>query len=145
MKSTSSNMFQVWLKMHQKDWIVATFCEYIEYEKSRAIYSTILIFIFLQDKNQTEIQSVKKESEQSQKLFLQRLFPEVKAPKVTKSHSDWLEDFASQVNKYKDVNKQLKEASPVKAEVDQEQINKLEGQVQHYQSVLNATVSFETN
>ena len=100
-------------------------------------------FIFLQDKNQTENQSVKKESEQSQKQFLQRLFPEVKAPKVSKSHSDWLEDFACQVNKYKDVNKQLKEASPVKAEVDQEQINKLEGQVQHYQSVLNATVSVE--
>jgi len=97
------------------------------------------------DKNQTEIQSVKKESEQSQKQFLQRLFPEVKAPKVSKSHSDWLEDFACQVNKYKDVNKQLKEASPVKAEVDQEQINKLEGQVQHYQSVLNATENLLRN
>ena len=110
--------------------------------KCNLLYHFNFIF-FLQDKNQTEIQSVKKESEQSQKQFLQRLFPEVKAPKVSKSHSDWLEDFACQVNKYKDVNKQLKEASPVKAEVDQEQINKLEGQVQHYQSVLNATVSVE--
>lgn len=86
------------------------------------------------DKNQQEVQLVKTESEQNQKLFLQRLFPDIKAPKANQSHQDWLEVFADEVNKCKNVNKQQPKPS-----VDNEQLQKLEGQVKHYKSVLAET------
>jgi len=99
--------------------------------------------------NKKELQSVLKEAEQeaeqSQKLFLQRLFPEIKASEAIKGHNEWLDQFAFEVNKFKEESKQTadkckqqEEKPPVPA-VDDEQLQKLEGQVKHYKSVLAET------
>ena len=79
-----------------------------------------------------------RDAEQSQKLFLQRLFPDLKDIKA-KSHKDWLEELASKVVKSrKDLmeSKQNQAAQP-----SSEEVQKLEGQVKHYKSVLDETVS----
>lgn len=72
-------------------------------------------------------QVVLHEAEQSQKLFLQRLFPEVTAKVVkAKKHNDWLEEFATHLSASK---------------TEEDQLNKLEGQISHYKTVLAETVS----
>ena len=52
---------------------------------------------FLQDTKVLE--AALRDAEVSQKDFLQRLFPSVKATEEEK-HCDWLEDFASKANKW---------------------------------------------
>ena len=88
-----------------------------------------------------------RDAEQSQKLFLQRLFPSFKSPafKKNQKHNEWLEEFASEANKW--IDEALAEAQSSQVEVgaetavDGEKITKLEGQVKHYKSVLAETVS----
>ena len=111
-----------------------------------------LCFSHFQD-NKQELQSVLKEAEQSQKLFLQRLFPEIKASEAIKGHNEWLDQFAFEVNKFKEESKQTadkckqeeEEEKPSVPAVDDEQLQKLEGQVKHYKSVLAETVSKQKN
>merc|ERR1711860_110338 len=93
--------------------------------------------------------SVLRDAEQSQKLFLQRLFPdELKDISTKVSHKDWLEELALKVEHSKvvasrnQVAKELKEQQ--KEEIkgsSEEDLQKLEGQVKHYKSVLDETVS----
>ena len=45
------------------------------------------------------LEAALRDAEVSQKDFLQRLFPSVKATEEEK-HCDWLEDFASKANKW---------------------------------------------
>ena len=79
-----------------------------------------------------------RDAEQSQKLFLQRLFPDLKDIKA-KSHKDWLEELASKVVKSR---KDLESTKQNQAEQpSSEEVQKLEGQVKHYKSVLDETVS----
>jgi hypothetical protein len=54
-------------------------------------------YYFLQDTKVLE--AALRDAEVSQKDFLQRLFPSVKATEEEK-HCDWLEDFASKANKW---------------------------------------------
>ena len=54
-------------------------------------------YYFLQDTKVLE--AALRDAEVSQKDFLQRLFPSVKATEGEK-HCDWLEDFASKANKW---------------------------------------------
>ena len=93
--------------------------------------------------------SVLRDAEQSQKLFLQRLFPvEMKDISTKVSHKDWLEELALKVEHSKvvasrnQVAKELQEQQ--KEEIkgsSEEDLQKLEGQVKHYKSVLDETVS----
>lgn len=82
------------------------------------------MFVFQDSAKQNE---VLRDAELSQKAFLQRLFPDV-AEKVVKAkkHDDWLEEFASCLSK---------------TPASEDQLQKLEGQINHYKSVLAETVS----
>ena len=93
-----------------------------------------------------------RDAEQSQKLLLQRLFPKVKAAAIKKvqKHNDWLEEFAGLTNQWlaEELAQKLAQNAPKKADKSQskpqeneEQLQKLEGQVKHYKSVLAETVS----
>jgi len=100
----------------------------------------------LQD-NEDVKASVLRDAEQSQKLFLQRLFPvEMKDISTKVSHKDWLEELALKVEHSKvvasrnQVAKELQEQQ--KEEIkgsSEEDLQKLEGQVKHYKSVLDET------
>jgi len=91
--------------------------------------------------------SVLRDAEQSQKLFLQRLFPvEMKDISTKSSHKDWLEELALKVEhskvvaSRKQVAKELQEQQ--KEEIkgsSEDDLQKLEGQVKHYKSVLDET------
>ena len=92
------------------------------------------------------METVLKESEESQKQFLQRLFPDIQA--TNKSHGEWLNEFEKEVSKFKESKQEEKPVAPVVVAaapaavvVDDEQLKKLEGQVNHYKSVLAETVS----
>jgi len=81
------------------------------------------------------------DAEVSQKDFLQRLFPSVKATEEEK-HCDWLEDFASKANKW--IEEQATAAAAAsKAAIatseEEDKLQKLEGQVEHYKVVLAET------
>jgi len=81
------------------------------------------------------------DAEVSQKDFLQRLFPSVKATEEEK-HCDWLEDFASKANKW--IEEQATAAATAsKAAIatseEEDKLQKLEGQVEHYKVVLAET------
>ena len=100
---------------------------------------------YLQEQKQ-ELESVLKESEESQKQFLQRLFPDIQA--TNKSHGEWLNEFETEVIKFKESKQEIPapvvvEAPAAVAVVDDEQLKKLEGQVNHYKSVLAETVSVD--
>ena len=100
---------------------------------------------YLQEQKQ-ELESVLKESEESQKQFLQRLFPDIQA--TNKSHGEWLNEFETEVIKFKESKQEIPapvvvEAPAAVAVVDDEQLKKLEGQVNHYKSVLDETVSVD--
>jgi len=89
-----------------------------------------------------ELESVLKESEESQKQFLQRLFPDIQA--TNKSHGEWLNEFETEVIKFKESKQEIPapvvvEAPAAVAVVDDEELKKLEGQVTHYKSVLAET------
>ena len=93
--------------------------------------------------------SVLRDAEQSQKLFLQRLFPdELKDISTKVSHKDWLEELALKVEHSKvvasrnQVAKELQEQQKEEIKGSSEELEKLEGQVKHYKSVLDETVSF---
>ena len=102
---------------------------------------------YLQEQKQ-ELESVLKESEESQKQFLQRLFPDIQA--TNKSHGEWLNEFETEVIKFKESKQEVpapvvvEAPAPVAPVVDDEQLKKLEGQVNHYKSVLAETVSDDT-
>ena len=85
MKSTSSNKFQVWLKMHQKDWIVATFCEYIKYEKSSAIYSTTLISFFYRIKIKLRFNLSKRSQSNPRSNFCNGCSLKLRLPKLARA------------------------------------------------------------
>ena len=116
---------------------------------------------YLQEQKQ-ELESVLKESEESQKQFLQRLFPDIQAA-TNNSHGEWLNQFEQEVIKFKETKQEI--PTPVEkiveiekivekivevpapaatAVVDDEELKKLEGQVTHYKSVLAETVSDDT-
>merc|ERR1711956_106384 len=81
------------------------------------------------------------DAEVSQKDFLQRLFPSVKATEEEK-HCDWLEDFASKANKW--IEEQATAAATAsKAAIatseEEDKLQNLEGQVEHYKVVLAET------
>lgn len=76
--------------------------------------------------------------EQSEKLFLQRLFPSVKtAAFKAQKHNEWLEEFAKEAT-----TATTKPAK--KANNEGDKLQKLEGQVKHYKAVLAETVSFHS-
>ena len=87
------------------------------------------------------------DSEASQKDFLQRLFPTV-ASQAKEKHSDWLEAFAVEVNKWKDDTASKASALATEAankaseSASEDKLQKLEGQVEHYKAVLAETVSW---
>lgn len=87
--------------------------------------------------------SVLRDAEQSQKLFLQRLFPVEMKDIKAKSHQDWLEELALKVEHSKVVASRTEVAKELKQKQDdsKEDLQKLEGQVKHYKSVLDETVS----
>merc|ERR1712156_1386560 len=86
------------------------------------------------------------DSEASQKDFLQRLFPTV-ASQAKEKHSDWLEAFAVEVNKWKDDTASKASALATEAtnkaseSASEDKLQKLEGQVEHYKAVLAETES----
>ena len=88
------------------------------------------------------------DSEASQKDFLQRLFPNVTASQAKEKHSDWLESFAVEVNKWKDDTASKASALATEAankasdSASEDKLQKLEGQVEHYKAVLAETVSW---
>jgi len=96
--------------------------------------------------NDTKVlEAALRDAEVSQKDFLQRLFPSVKATEEEK-HSDWLEDFSSQANKW--IEEQATAAATAsKAAIgtseedskSEDKLQKLEGQVEHYKVVLAET------
>ena len=99
-------------------------------------------YYFLQDTKVLE--AALGDAEVSQKDFLQRLFPSVKATEGEK-HCDWLEDFASKANKW--IEEQATAAATAsKAAIatseEEDKLQKLEGQVEHYKVVLAETVSY---
>merc|ERR1711935_154699 len=99
------------------------------------------------------------DAEASQKDFLQRLFPSVTASEAKEKHSDWLEAFAEEVNKWKDdtaskasalATEAATEASKASAlateaateasnSASEDKLQKLDGQVEHYKAVLAET------
>jgi len=87
------------------------------------------------------------DSEASQKDFLQRLFPNVTASQAKEKHSDWLEAFAVEVNKWKDDTASKASALATEAankasdSASEDKLQKLEGQVEHYKAVLAETES----
>jgi len=89
--------------------------------------------------------SVLRDAEQAQKLFLQRLFPvEMKDITMTakSSHKDWLEELASKVEHSKVLASRkevAKELQQKEIKGSSEELEKLEGQVKHYKSVLDET------
>merc|ERR1719362_1145609 len=90
--------------------------------------------------NDTKVlEAALRDAEVSQKDFLQRLFPSVKATEGEK-HCDWLEDFASKANKW--IEEQAT-ATASKAAIatseEEDKLQKLEGQVEHYKVVLAET------
>merc|ERR1712051_939302 len=92
--------------------------------------------------NDTKVlEAALRDAEVSQKDFLQRLFPSVKATEGEK-HCDWLEDFASKANKC--IEEQATAAATAsKAAIatsdEEDKLQKLEGQVEHYKVVLAET------
>lgn len=87
------------------------------------------------------LEAALRDAEVSQKDFLQRLFPSVKATEGEK-HCDWLEDFASKANKW--IEEQATAAATAsKAAIatseEEDKLQKLEGQVEHYKVVLAET------
>jgi len=87
--------------------------------------------------------SVLRDAEQAQKLFLQRLFPvEMKDITAKSSHKDWLEELASKVEHSKVLASRkevAKELQQKEIKGSSEELEKLEGQVKHYKSVLDET------
>merc|ERR1712029_737018 len=89
--------------------------------------------------------SVLRDAEQAQKLFLQRLFPvEMKDITMTakSSHKDWLEEMGSKVEHSKVLASRkevAKELQQKEIKGSSEELEKLEGQVKHYKSVLDET------
>jgi len=85
------------------------------------------------------------DAEASQKDFLQRLFPSVSASEAKEKHSDWLEAFAIEVNKWKDDTASKASALATQAATEasnaasEDKLQKLEGQVDHYKAVLAET------
>jgi len=87
------------------------------------------------------LEAALRDAEVSQKDFLQRLFPSVKATEEEK-HCDWLEDFASKANKW--IEEQANAAATaskaaIAASEEEDKLQKLEGQVEHYKVVLAET------
>merc|ERR1712172_323095 len=87
------------------------------------------------------LEAALRDAEVSQKDFLQRLFPSVKATEEEK-HCDWLEDFASKANKWIE-EQAIAAATASKAAIatseEEDKLQKLEGQVEHYKVVLAET------
>ena len=112
-----------------------------------SLFVSDLVFLF-QD-NEDVKASVLRDAEQAQKLFLQRLFPvEMKDITMTakSSHKDWLEELASKVEHSKVLASRkevAKELQQKEIKGSSEELEKLEGQVKHYKSVLDETVSFK--
>jgi len=85
------------------------------------------------------------DAEASQKDFLQRLFPSVTASEAKEKHSDWLEAFAVEVNKWKDDTASKASALATEAATEasnsasEDKLQKLDGQVEHYKAVLAET------
>jgi len=79
-----------------------------------------------------EIEAALRDSEQSQKVFLQRLFPDLKTSIKAKKHNEWLEEFATQA-------KAVALVANKKSVEDEGKLQKLDGQVKHYKSVLAET------
>ena len=109
-----------------------------------SLFVSDLVFLF-QD-NEDVKASVLRDAEQAQKLFLQRLFPvEMKDITAKSSHKDWLEELASKVEHSKVLASRkevAKELQQKEIKGSSEELEKLEGQVKHYKSVLDETVSF---
>ena len=110
-----------------------------------SLFVSDLVFLF-QD-NEDVKASVLRDAEQAQKLFLQRLFPvEMKDITAKSSHKDWLEELASKVEHSKVLASRkevAKELQQKEIKGSSEELEKLEGQVKHYKSVLDETVSFK--
>merc|ERR1712025_157768 len=66
-----------------------------------------------------ELESVLKESEESQKQFLQRLFPDIQAA-TNNSHGEWLNQFEQEVIKFKETKQEI--PTPVEKIVEIEKI-----------------------
>merc|ERR1712203_1119887 len=66
-----------------------------------------------------ELESVLKESEESQKQFLQRLFPDIQAA-TNNSHGEWLNEFEQEVIKFKETKQEI--PAPVEKIVEIEKI-----------------------
>ena len=73
---------------------------------------------YLQEQKQ-ELESVLKESEESQKQFLQRLFPDIQAA-TNNSHGEWLNQFEQEVIKFKETKQEI--PTPVEKIVEIEKI-----------------------
>jgi len=95
------------------------------------------------------------DAEASQKDFLQRLFPSVTASAALEKHSDWLEAFTVEVNKWKEdtaskasalaieaskaATEAIEAATEASNSASEDKLQKLEGQVEHYKAVLAET------
>merc|ERR1719431_1189300 len=87
------------------------------------------------------LEATRLDAEASQKDFLQRLFPSVTASAASEKHSDWLEAFTVEVNKWKEDTASKATALAIEASnsASADKLQKLEGQVEHYKVVLDET------
>jgi len=98
------------------------------------------------------LEAALRDAEVSQKDFLQRLFPSVTVAeaKTGQKHEDWLEEFAREAQKWieEQAAKASKAATDAAAQINvasnddndaEDKLQKLEGQVEHYKTVLAET------
>lgn len=98
--------------------------------------------LFLPQDNKV-LEAALRDAEQSQKLFLQRLFPTLKTATIkSNKHNEWLEEFAVEANNYIQQANNIQQTESTNQDHDHEdKLQKLEAQVTHYKSVLAETVS----
>jgi len=129
----------------EKDSIVKQMTEEIEDYKNQ-LQSVSNELKTQKDKNDERLEletKVKKEEEESQKAFLARLFDGAIDVKDTsfgdKAHSEWLDIFEEKVKMWKTEAKESTVEPEAKDDPNEESIEQLTGQVEHYKGVLAET------
>jgi len=129
----------------EKDSIVKQMTEEIEDYKNQ-LQSVSNELKTQKDKNDERLEletKVKKEEEESQKAFLARLFDGAIDVKDTsfgdKAHSEWLNIFEEKVKTWKTEAKESAVEPQVKDDPNEESVEQLTGQVEHYKGVLAET------
>merc|ERR1712080_593650 len=129
----------------EKDSIVKQMTEEIEDYKNQ-LQSVSNELKTQKDKNDERLEletKIKKEEEESQKAFLARLFDGAIDVKDTsfgdKAHSDWLDIFEEKVKMWKTEAKESTVEPEGKDDPNEESIEQLTGQVEHYEGVLAET------